>query len=87
MKALFGMVGLLVVLAIVGLIAARQLKSGTVAGGATVIAVGARAASGLDAAPGMTVQQTSQNAQQKVRDDVTRALEQGAAARASGPDQ
>jgi hypothetical protein len=87
MKALFGVVGLLVVLAIVGLIAARQLKSGTLTGGATSLAAGARAASVLDTAPGMTVQQTSQSAQQKVRDDVARALEQGAAARASGPDQ
>jgi hypothetical protein len=41
----------------------------------------------LGAAPGATVRETSQNAQQKARDDVAKALEQGMAARASSPDQ
>jgi hypothetical protein len=78
MRALFGVVSLLVVLAIVGLLAARQLK--TAAGPGTAAQV-------LGAAPGATVRETSQNAQQKARDDVAKALEQGMAARASSPDQ
>jgi hypothetical protein len=85
MKALFGVVSLLVALAIVGLLAAGRLK--TTPGAAAEAALGARAASMLNAAPGSTVRDTSQNAQQKVRDDVVRALEQGTAARASGPEQ
>ena len=85
MKALFGMVGLLIALAIVGLLVAGRLK--TAPGAAAEVAVGARAASVLNAAPGTTVREASQNAQQKVGSDVVRALEQGAAARASSPDQ
>ena len=85
MKAIFGVVGLLIALAIVGLLAAGRLK--TSPGVAADAAVGARAASVLGAAPGSTVRETSEQAQQKVRDDVVRALEQGAAARASSPEQ
>ena len=85
MKALFGVVGLLVALAIVGLLAAGRLK--TAPGAAAEVAVGARAASVLELVPGSTVREASQQAQQKVRDDVAKALEQGVAARASSPDQ
>jgi hypothetical protein len=85
MKALFGVVGLLVVLAIVGLLAAGRLK--TAPGGAAQALVGARAASALDTGAASTVRDAAREAQQKVRDDVARALEQGAAARASAPDQ
>ena len=87
MKALFGMVGLLVALAIVGLLVANQLKANSGHGVAAEAVVGARAASMLNAAPGTTLHEASQNAQQKVGGVVVRALEQGTAARASSPDQ
>ncbi|MBC7734330.1 MAG: hypothetical protein H7306_20950 [Bacteriovorax sp.] len=87
MKAMFGVVGLLIALAIVGLLAANQLKATAGHGLAAEAIVGARAASVLNAAPGSTVREAATNAQQKVQDDVTKALEQGMAARASSPDQ
>ena len=75
MKAMFGVVSLLVALAIVGFLAARQLK--TAAPSAQTAGV---AASG-------TVREQAQQVQQQVRDDVTKALQQGAAARKDTPDQ
>lgn len=70
MKALFGVVSLLVVLVFVGVLASRQMKAVTAT---TAVAP----ASGVS--PASTVQAQSQQMQQKVRDDVNRALEQGAA--------
>ena len=87
MRALFGVVGLLIALAIVGLLAANKLKATAGHGLAAEAVVGARAASVLNAAPGSTVREAATNAQQKVQDDVMKALEQGMAARASSPDQ
>ncbi len=75
MKAMFGVVSLLVALAIVGLLAARQLKTA-----APSVSSGDVAASG-------TVREQSQQIQQKVKDDVTKALQQGAAARKDTSDQ
>jgi len=75
MKAMFGVVSLLVALAIVGFLAARQLKTAAPS-----------AVSGDVAASG-TVREQSQQIQQKVKDDVTKALQQGAAARKDTPDQ
>jgi hypothetical protein len=71
MKALFGVVSLLVVLAIVGVLASRQLKASKLSS-ASVTGVTAEAASG-------TLRQQSQQIQDKVKDDITKALEQGAA--------
>ena len=84
MRAVFGVVALLVVLAVIGMVAARQMKSGSRA-----LSVGTEAAtSGQDAgrpdappAPAGNIREQSQQLQQRVKDDVSRALEQGAAAR------
>ena len=71
MRALFSLVGLLVVVAIVMLIAKKQLQAVVPgASSATPAAAGATAP---------TVQEQSRSAQQKVLQDVNRALEQGAA--------
>jgi hypothetical protein len=71
MRTLFSLVGLLVVVAIVILLAKKQLQAvaPSVAPTATPATAGA--------AP--TVQEQSRGVQQKVLQDVNRALEQGAA--------
>ena len=69
MKAMFGMVSLLIALAIVGFLAARQLKSAA------------------PSATSGTVREQSQQIQQRVKDDVAKALQQGAAQRKDVPDQ
>lgn len=99
MRMIFGVLGLLVVLAIVGSVAKKQLQavkaipSSLPAATSTVTTDGGAAApSGdragrLDAFPGavaadpnaMTVPQQSQNLQNQVKQDVNRALQQGAA--------
>jgi hypothetical protein len=71
MRALFSLVGLLVVVAIVMLLAKKQLQAV-----APSIAPSATPATG-DAAP--TVQEQARGVQQKVLQDVNRSLEQGAA--------
>jgi hypothetical protein len=77
MKALFGVVSLLVVLAVVGVLAMKQMKAvdhsvaaslpPTVAGGETTAA----------APTASTVRERSQQIQQRVQDDVAKALAQG----------
>jgi hypothetical protein len=67
MRAMFGLVGLLVVLVIVGVLARKQLTA--VKGAAPV----------SSDAPSATVREQSQQMQQRVQQDVQRALEQGAA--------
>ena len=85
MRAVFGVVALLIVLGVIGMVAARQMKSGSRA-----LTVGAEAATSGQAtgrpdttppAPAGNVREQSQQLQQRVKDDVSRALEQGAAAR------
>ena len=71
MRALFSLVGLLVVVAIIAMIAKKQLQAV-----APAIVPTAPAAAGGNAP---TVQEQSRAAQQKVLQDVNRALEQGAA--------
>lgn len=66
MRVVFGVVSLLIVLAIVGMLAKTQLRA---------VGVVAPQPAG-DAAS--TVPQQAQQIQQRVRDDVTRALQQGA---------
>ena len=73
MKAMFGVVSLLVALAIVGFVAARQLKTA--------------APPALSGAASGTVREQSQQIQQKVKDDVAKALQQGAEARKDTSDQ
>jgi hypothetical protein len=75
MRAVFGVVSLLVALAIVGIVTVKQLK--TVSGSVSSPPV---AADGATSTPTSTeVREQSQQLQQRVKDDVTRALEQGAA--------
>ena len=85
MKAMFGVVSLLVALAIVGWLASRQPRAvapsiGPDAAGAEAAAVPSFAGSG-------TVREQSQQLQQKVQDDVKKALAQGAASRAEQADK
>jgi hypothetical protein len=79
MKALFGVVSLLVALAIVGLVVVKQMKA------TRLVAAPAADAAGLPAAPMMSgsgaLREQSQQLQSKVAQDVAKALEQGAAAR------
>jgi hypothetical protein len=78
MRMLFGVVGLLVALAIVGLLAVKQLRATGQAVSAALPAAAGPVASGASAA---TVREQAQQIQQKVKADVTRLLEQGAASR------
>ena len=85
MKAMFGVVSLLVALAIVGWLASRQPRAmapsiGPGAAGAEAASVPAFSGSG-------TVREKSQQLQQKVQDDVKKALAQGAASRAEQADK
>ena len=77
MRAIFGVVSLLVVLAVVGLLMMKQLKAvnHSVSSAATQMAM-----PGASAAPPLqgTVREQSQQLQQKVANDVVKALEQGA---------
>jgi hypothetical protein len=73
MRAIFGVLGLLITLAIVGVLAVKQLRAtGQVSAALPPATAGASAA---------TVREQSQQIQQKVQSDITKALEQGAAAR------
>jgi hypothetical protein len=75
MKALFGVVSLLLALAVIGVLASRQLR-------ATATAPGPAA---VPTTPGATVPQQSQQIQEQVRNEVNKALEQGA--RRNDPEQ
>lgn len=70
MRVVFGVVGLLVALAIVGIVAKKQLQ-----------ATGQVAATVAPAASGANVAEQSRQIQRQIQQDVTKALEQGAAAR------
>ena len=79
MKALFGVVSLLVALAIVGLIAVKQLKAVGHVGGPTSVG------GDVPAVPQMsgsgTVRDQSHELQNKVANDAIKAMNQGAEAR------
>ena len=78
MRALFGIVSLLVVLAIVGIVAKKQLQAVHNVG-ASLPPAQTSTDGGTTAAPAAsTVRAQSQQMQQKVLDDVNRALQQGA---------
>jgi hypothetical protein len=77
MRAVFGIVSLLVVVAIVGLLARHQLQA--------VKTMPSSSSASVPAVEGATVREQAQNTQKQVQQDVQRALEQGAAARASEP--
>ncbi|MEO8153065.1 MAG: hypothetical protein ABI605_08350 [Rhizobacter sp.] len=70
MRAVFGVVSLMIVVALVGLLAGRQLRA--MRGEAPPASAGAASAP-------VTVRQQSLQIQDKVVNDVTKALEQGAA--------
>jgi hypothetical protein len=75
MRAVFGVVGLLVVVAVVGWVAKKQLESAR--------AIPVVPSTAQDAA-GAPVREQSQQLQRQVAEDVAKALSQGAA-RASEP--
>ena len=77
MRALFGVVSLLVALAVVGVVAMKQLKAVSPSTSAPSAEDGSAAAE----QPAANVREQSQQMQQRVKDDVTRALQQGAARR------
>jgi hypothetical protein len=75
MRAVFGLISLLVVLAVVGILASRQL-------GATRAAVRASPSAPEAATPAATdVRAASRQLQERAKDDVVRALQEGAARR------
>ena len=81
MKALFGMVGLLLALAVVGIVAVKQLNAvGRSVGSAAQVDTSASSGQATPAAaPTGTLVEQSKQIQDKVRNDVVKALEQGAA--------
>ena len=78
MRALFGVVGLLLTLAIVGIVAVKQLNA---VGRSVGAAPGASASSSTapSTTPAGNVAEQSRQLQDKVRSDVVKSLEQGAA--------
>jgi|GEM_PF-3124497 len=74
MKATFGFVSLLIALAIIGVVINKQLKA---VGKVPVVATDGSVAGTSGAASG-TVREQARQVQEKVRDDVVKALEQGA---------
>lgn len=80
MRAVFGVVSLLVVLAVVGLLAARQLRTA-----APIVAMPGAANASTPAAS--NVRDEARQIQQQVGADVAKALEQGAAARKEEADK
>ena len=86
MKALVGVVSLLIALALVGLIAIRQLKAVGHVGGTS-----STNESGVPAVPQMsgsgTVREQAVQLENKVANDVAKALNQGAAARQADSDK
>jgi hypothetical protein len=86
MRALFGAVSLLVVLAIVGILAVKQMTAVSSSVGSAGQSAAASGAAAVPPAPSTTnVREQSRQLQQRVKDDVTKALEQGAAARQEEP--
>jgi hypothetical protein len=71
MKAIFGIAGLLVVLAIVGVLVKTQLKPSTSSVAPTAAAAGVT----IKPADGATPAQASQQVQQQVKDQVNAAMQ------------
>ncbi len=78
MRAIFGVLSLVVVLAIVGSIAKKQLSGSGLAGRAVAADRAASLPAGSVAPAAATVPQQSQALQQQARDRTVRALQQGA---------
>jgi hypothetical protein len=84
MRALFGVASLLVVLAIVVVVAKQQLQAVKALPSAAPTAP-VTGEAGTGTAP--SVREQAKNLQRQVQQDVQSALQQGAAARASDPEQ
>jgi hypothetical protein len=78
MRALFGVVSLLVVLAIVGILAKKQLQAVHNVGASLPPAQASTDGTQTAAPAASTVRAQSQQIQQRVVDDVNKALQQGA---------
>ena len=91
MKAMFGVVSLLVALCIVGLLAVRQLKAVGHAGAGAASASAAPTLDGTPAVPAMsgsgTVREQAVQLQNKVAADAIKAMNDGAAARSEAADK
>ena len=74
MKAVFSVVSLLVVLAVIGVLASRQLKASR----ELSVPSAGPAASAFQTSPGATAAEQSRQIQQQVRDEVQRSMEQSA---------
>ena len=83
MRAIFGVVSLLLVVAVVALLATRQLRA---TGQAVGAALPAEAGMASAASPATVVEQ-SQQLKRRVKADVTKAFEQGAAATREAADK
>jgi hypothetical protein len=82
MRALFGVVSLLVVLAVVGILVVKQLRAvGQLSTTATSPAPSGGPPASSAAATNATVREQSQQLQQRLGSDVKKALEQGAVTR------
>jgi hypothetical protein len=86
-KALFGVISLLVALAIVGLVAVKQLKAVGHVGGSTAAAASDAGVVVPQMSGSGTVRDQAQQMQNKVANDVTRAMNQGTAARQEQADK
>ncbi|HJV61847.1 MAG TPA: hypothetical protein VJ743_12940 [Albitalea sp.] len=78
MRALFGVVALLVVLAILGIVATRQLRSVSHSVGASLPPAQSSAEARAAAVPASDVRGEVRQLQQRTVDDINKALEQGA---------
>ncbi len=89
MRAVFGVVALLIVLAVVGGVAVKQMRASSQAMGNAAVQAAPPGPIGhaVPAAPAGNVREQSQQLQQRVRDDVSRALEQGSTARQAAADK
>ena len=95
MKAMFGVVSLLVALVIVGMLTVRQLKAvghgGAGAGAGAGVGAAASRSDGVPALPAMsgsgTVREQAVQLQNKVAADAVKAMNDGAAARSEAADK
>ena len=92
MRAVFGVISLLIVLAVIGGVAVKQMRAtsqsiGSAGNAALRVAPPSADGTAPTALPAGNVREQSQQLQQRVRDDVSRSLEQGAAARKAEADK
>lgn len=81
MRMIFGVLGLLVVVAIVGMVAKTQLQVVKALPGATATGT---AAAPSQQSPATTVPEQARILQDQVKQDISRSLQQGAANRGDG---